>query len=183
MFGFFCLFFWGVKMWNCIKQFVVLSCSICFLSQITFRRDLFLFGFKKHFNTQTPADNFCTKRPNHCTMVLHLYENLSWCCRFLWNHSASQWGSTSDAFRETGKFNISGTCFSNCIFAPFRLAEANAQGDLGADTSAVYSCCLSVPSTSSVYLVLPDALILPAATKGPLSREKVLTPFSVKAQH
>lgn len=65
-------------------------------------------------------------------------------------------------------------------FASFRLAEANAPGDLAADTSAVYSFC---PLTSSVYLVLPDALILPAAPKGPLSREKVLTPFSVKAQH
>lgn len=41
--------------------------------------------------------------------------DLSWSCTFLWNHSASRWGSTSDALRETGKFNIAGVFFFYCI--------------------------------------------------------------------
>lgn len=48
---------------------------------------------------------------------------------------------------------------------------------------SVYLCCLSVPLMSSVYSVLPDALILPAAPREPLNREKALTPFSAKVWH
>lgn len=181
-------FFCGVNKLNCLcfKQFVVLwRFSVCFLSQITFRRILFLFGFKNHFNIITPADNLRAKRPDHRATVLHLFNcyvkispdavDSSGIIRHL-SEAPHQtpWGRLANL--------ISPVCFSNCILLHLGRQKQMHQV-IWVQTPLQRIHAVSAPLTSSVYLVLPDALILPAAPKGPLSREKVSTPFSAKAQH
>lgn len=104
--GFFLLFFFcGVKKLNCIKQFVVVWCSICFPSQIIFRMNLFLFGFKKTLQCHHKK----TKPVQH---------------RFDWNVKISAAVDSfgiilhlSEAPHQTPSANLisAGVCFSNCI--------------------------------------------------------------------
>lgn len=182
-----CFFLWCQQVKLFVFQTVCGTMALQRLLSVTnyIQKDLFLFGFKNHFNIITPADTLRAKRPNHCATVLHLFNcyvkispdavDSSGIIRHL-SEAPHQtpWGRLANL--------ISPVCFSNCILLHLGRQKQMHQV-IWVQTPLQRIHAVSVPLTSSVYLVLPDALILPAAPKGPLSRKKVSTPFSAKAQH